>query len=99
VGLKEASLNDVPTQPFRPHPVIPHKLDQFGCTICHRGQGAATTVAEAHNSTLAWEQPILPAKYIESSCGECHRGPLPGAPQLNQGRHLLSVTAASIAIW
>ena len=90
VGLKEASLNDVPTQPFRPHPVIPHKLDQFGCTICHRGQGAATTVAEAHSSTLAWEQPILPAKYIESSCGECHRGPLPGTPQLNQGRHLLS---------
>jgi cytochrome c1 len=90
VGLKEASLADVSTQPFRTHPVIPHKLDQFGCTVCHRGQGAATTVAEAHNSTLAWEQPILPAKYIESSCGECHRGPLPGTPQLNQGRTLLS---------
>ena len=90
VGLKEASLADVAVQPFRTHPVIPHKLDEFGCTICHRGQGAATTVAEAHNSTLAWEQPILPAKYIESSCGECHRGPLPGTPVLNQGRALLS---------
>lgn len=90
VGLKEVSLADVPTQPFRTHPVIPHKLDQFGCTTCHRGQGAATTVAEAHNSTLAWEQPILPARYIESSCGECHRGPLPGTPVLNQGRNLLS---------
>ncbi len=90
VGLKEASLADVSTQPYRPHPVIPHKGDQFGCTVCHRGQGAATTVEEAHNSTLAWEQPILPAKYIESSCGECHRGPLPGTPQLNQGRNLLA---------
>ncbi len=90
VGMKEASLSDVSSQPFRPHPVIPHKLDQFGCTLCHRGQGAATTVAEAHNSTLAWEQPILPAKYIESSCGECHRGSLPGTPVLNQGRQLLS---------
>ena len=90
VELKETSLADVNVQPFRPHPVIPHKLDQFGCTMCHRGQGAATTVEEAHNSTLAWEQPILPTKYIESSCGECHRGPLPGTPQLNQGRHLLS---------
>ena len=89
-GLKEASLNDVSVQPFRPHPVIPHKLDQFGCTICHRGQGVATTVAEAHNSTLAWEQPILPAKYIESSCGQCHRGTLLGTPQLNLGRYLLS---------
>ena len=90
VGLNEASLTDVATQPYRKHPSIPHNLDQFGCTICHRGQGAATTVAEAHNSTLAWEQPILPAKYIESSCGQCHRGPLPGTPQLNQGRNLLS---------
>jgi cytochrome c1 len=90
VGLNEASLTDVSTQPFRTHPVIPHKLDQFGCTVCHRGQGAATTVAEAHSSTLAWEQPILPAKYIESSCGQCHRGPLPGTPQLNQGRNLLA---------
>ena len=90
VGLKEASLTDVSTQPFRKHPVIPHNLDQFGCTICHRGQGAATTVSEAHNSTLAWEQPILPAKYIESSCGQCHRGALPGTPQLNLGRNLLA---------
>ena len=90
VGLKEASLSDVATQPYRKHPVIPHNLDQFGCTVCHRGQGAATTLEEAHRSTLAWEQPILPAKYIESSCGQCHRGPLAGTPQLNQGRNLLS---------
>jgi cytochrome c1 len=90
VGMKEPALRDVSTQPFRPHPVIPHKVDQFGCTLCHRGQGAATTMAEAHNSTLAWEQPILPAKYIESSCGECHRGSLSGTPVLNQGRKLLA---------
>jgi mono/diheme cytochrome c family protein len=90
VGLKEASLNDVALQPFRKHPAIPHTLDQFGCVVCHRGQGPATTVEEAHRSTLAWEEPILPAKYIESSCGQCHRGALPGTPQLNQGRSLLS---------
>ena len=90
VGLKEASLTDVATQPYRKHPVIPHNFDRLGCTVCHRGQGAATTVADAHNSTLAWEQPILPAKYIESSCGQCHRGPLAGTPQLNQGRNLLA---------
>jgi cytochrome c1 len=89
MGLKEGSLSDVARQPYRKHPPIPHNLDQFGCTICHRGQGAATTVAEAHNSTLAWEQPIVPAKYMESSCGQCHRGPLPGTPRLNLGRNLL----------
>lgn len=90
VGLKEASLTDVSLQPFRRHPVIPHSSDQFGCVMCHRGQGPATTVEEAHRSTLAWEQPILPAKYIESSCGQCHQGALTGTPQLNQGRQLLS---------
>lgn len=90
VGLKEASLIDVSAQPFRPHPPIPHKADQFGCVMCHRGQGVATTVEEAHSSTLAWEQPILPAKYIESSCGQCHRGDLPGTPQLNAGRKMLA---------
>ena len=90
VGQKEASLADVTTQPFRRHPVIPHRLDQYGCVMCHRGQGPATTVEEAHRSTLAWEQPILPAKYIESSCGQCHRGDLKGTPQLNLGRHMLA---------
>lgn len=90
VGLNEASLSDVTAQPFRPHPGVPHKLDQFGCVMCHRGQGAATTVEEAHTSTLAWEQPILPALYIESSCGQCHRAPLAGTPQLNDGRSLMA---------
>lgn len=90
VAQKEASLATISTQPFRPHPPIPHKLDEFGCSMCHRGQGAATTVEEAHRSTLAWEQPILPAKYIESSCGQCHMADLTGTPQLNYGRKLLA---------
>jgi mono/diheme cytochrome c family protein len=90
VGLKEASLTDVSLQPYRKHPVIPHTTDQFGCVMCHRGQGAATTVEGAHSSTLAWEQPILPERYIESGCGQCHRAALPGTPQLNQGRALLA---------
>ncbi len=90
VGLKEASLTDVSLQPYRKHPVIPHTMDQFGCVMCHRGQGAATTVEEAHSSTLAWEQPILPARYVESGCGQCHRAGVEGTPQLNQGRALLA---------
>ena len=41
--------------------------------ICHRGQGPATEVAEAHETTLAWEQPILPAHFLQASCGSCHQ--------------------------
>src|SRR5262249_32868300 len=89
VGLQEITLSDVSTQPYRRHPVIPHTLTEFGCVVCHRGQGPATTIEEAHHSTLAWEQPILPAKFIESGCGQCHLGRMQGTPQLNLGRQLL----------
>lgn len=90
-GTTQASLGDssVP-QPFRAHPVIPHPVKEWGCVVCHRGQGPATEAAEAHETTLAWEQPILPTKYIQSSCGSCHRGDIPQTPQLNRGRQLLT---------
>jgi mono/diheme cytochrome c family protein len=89
LGLKEASLSDVSTAPYRKHPAIPHSLTQFGCVMCHRGQGPATSVQEAHHATEAWEQPLLPAKYIEAGCGQCHLSPLAGTPVLNQGRKLI----------
>jgi mono/diheme cytochrome c family protein len=90
LGLNETGLADVNQQPFRKHPAIPHSLDGFGCVICHGGQGAATTVAEAHHSERAGEEPILPARYIESGCGQCHQNALPGTPQLNLGRKILT---------
>ncbi len=90
-GITEESLADqaVP-QPFRKHPSIPHNVREWGCTICHRGQGPATQVAEAHESTLAWEQPVLPTRFIQASCGTCHYADLPQTPQLTRGRELLA---------
>ncbi|HKV92313.1 MAG TPA: c-type cytochrome [Candidatus Angelobacter sp.] len=78
------------SQPFRKHPPIPHDVNQFGCAICHRGQGPATSVEDAHYTTEAWEQPLLPARYLESGCGQCHLNSLPGTPRLNEGRKLLA---------
>ena len=90
-GITQASLADktIP-QPFRAHPPIPHNVRDWGCTICHRGQGPATEIAEAHESTLAWEQPVLPTHFIQASCGTCHRSDLPQTPQLTRGRELLA---------
>jgi mono/diheme cytochrome c family protein len=90
-GITQASLADksVP-QPFRAHLPIPHDVRDWGCAVCHRGQGPATEVAEAHESTLAWEQPILPAVFIQASCGTCHYNNLPQTPQLLRGRELLA---------
>jgi cbb3-type cytochrome oxidase cytochrome c subunit len=90
VALQETSLTRAAVEPFLPHPPIPHALTEFGCVVCHRGQGAATTVEGAHGRTQGWDQPLLPAKYLESSCGQCHLAALPGTPRLNLGRLLLA---------
>jgi mono/diheme cytochrome c family protein len=90
LGLTEASLGDVRMEPYSRHPAIPHSMQQFGCAICHRGQGAATTVAAAHDSTLAPNEPILPARYDEAACGQCHHAHLEGTPTLNEGREMLA---------
>jgi len=89
-GITQPSLADstVP-EPFRAHPPVPHNVRQWGCTVCHRGQGLATEVAEAHETTLAWEQPILPARFLQASCGSCHQADLIETPQLARGRELL----------
>lgn len=90
-GIAQPSLADLSIpQPFRAHPAIPHNVREWGCTVCHRGQGPATEVAEAHESTLAWEQPILPTHFIQASCGSCHLSDLAETPQLDRGRQLLA---------
>ena len=90
-GITQASLaNQAVPQPFRAHPPIPHNVRDWGCAVCHRGQGPATEVAEAHESTLAWEQPILPTRFMQASCGTCHYADLPQTPQLTRGRQLLA---------
>jgi mono/diheme cytochrome c family protein len=90
-GIAQASLADASVpQPFRAHPAIPHNARDWGCTVCHRGQGPATEVAEAHETTLAWEQPILAAHFLQASCGSCHQADIKEAPQLARGRELLA---------
>lgn len=90
-GITQASLsNSTVPQPFRAHTPIPHRVTDWGCVICHRGQGPATEAAEAHETTLAWEQPLLPVHFIQASCGVCHRNDIPETPRLNRGRQLLA---------
>jgi mono/diheme cytochrome c family protein len=90
-GIAQPSLAETTVpEPFRAHPPIPHGIREWGCTICHRGQGPATEVAEAHQTTLAWEQPILPSHFLQASCGSCHLADLKQTPQLARGRELLA---------
>jgi mono/diheme cytochrome c family protein len=77
-------------QPLAYHPQHQqHPFEKFGCTICHRGQGRATTVAGAHGNVPHWDSPMLPMKYIQASCGQCHQATdNPAAPQLARGAQL-----------
>jgi mono/diheme cytochrome c family protein len=89
-GITQPSLADASVpQPFRAHPMVPHNIQAWGCVVCHRGQGPATEVAEAHETTLAWEQPMLPAHFIQGACGACHHDDLPETPRLDRGRQLI----------
>ncbi|RJQ47927.1 MAG: hypothetical protein C4538_04585 [Nitrospiraceae bacterium] len=63
-------------QPHRQHSgnyLENHPVAKFGCTICHRGQGQAMNLREAHGEEHThWDFPIMPIKYIQSSCALCH---------------------------
>jgi mono/diheme cytochrome c family protein len=81
-------------EPYRTHPPTPHTpgdFARFGCVACHRGQGRATTRAEAHGDVPDWSSPLLPLRYTEASCGTCHRGlVVPEASLLSSGRALMN---------
>jgi len=77
-------------QPLAYHPLHEqHPVEKFGCTVCHRGQGRATTAADAHGNVPHWDDPMLPLKYIQASCGKCHQAAdNPGAPELARGQQV-----------
>ena len=77
-------------QPLAYHPLHEqHPVERFGCTVCHRGQGRATTAADAHGSVPHWNEPMLPLRYIQASCGKCHQAAdNPGAPELARGQQV-----------
>jgi cytochrome c2 len=92
LGGEDSTMAGAP-EPFRTHPVTPHTpgdVQRFGCVVCHRGQGRATSVAEAHGAVADWDSPILPLGYTEASCGVCHDGErVPEASLLSEGRALM----------
>jgi len=89
LAVEDPSYGGYP-QPLAYHPRHDqHPFDRFGCTICHRGQGRATTMEDAHGAVAHWDQPMLPMKYIEASCGQCHEASdNPAAPRLARGEQL-----------
>jgi mono/diheme cytochrome c family protein len=57
---------------FAAHSPVPHATRDLGCTVCHAGQGRATTEAAAHGNVPHWDEPLLPLRYTQAGCGTCH---------------------------
>lgn len=94
VGIDNPAMAQA-ARPYRQHAgdhLKHHPVEKYGCTVCHRGQGAATNFAEAKASDVYWDYPLLPAHLTEASCGACHSADSPRmaqhAPRLARGRQL-----------
>jgi mono/diheme cytochrome c family protein len=89
LGVEDPSYGGYP-QPLAYHHLHEqHPFEKFGCTVCHRGQGRATTSADAHGDVSHWDQPMLPLRYVQASCGQCHEAAdNPAAPELARGQQV-----------
>jgi mono/diheme cytochrome c family protein len=106
LGYEWASV--LPTSlgvPLAPHPTLPyldaHPFLQFGCTVCHGGQGFATSTAAAHGDVENWDEPLLAgglaerdgltaAELMQLRCNGCHRRDesTPGMEIIDRGKEL-----------
>jgi mono/diheme cytochrome c family protein len=94
VGIDNPAMAGA-AQPYAAHSgdfLQHHPVGKYGCTICHRGQGAATNFHEAKATDVFWDYPLLPARLTQASCGTCHAPDSPlmaqHAPALALGRQL-----------
>ena len=92
-GIDDPRMTDVP-QPHRVHSghiLDKHSVDRFGCTVCHHGQGAATTFLDAKAEDVFWDYPLLPPEMTEATCATCHdpdKLPAGQVPLLREGKRL-----------
>lgn len=57
---------------LRAHTPVVHEPAEYGCTVCHGGQGLASEKADAHGDVDFWPQPMLPRDMSQAGCGTCH---------------------------
>jgi cbb3-type cytochrome c oxidase subunit III len=61
------------------HKPVVHDPSEWGCTVCHAGQGQATDKADAHGDVPFWPDPMIEPRFSQAGCGTCH-APL-GVPE------------------
>lgn len=69
------------------HADVVHDTSEFGCTVCHSGQGLATEKLDAHGEVRFWPEPMIPLQFSQAGCGTCHASlGMPGLEAFRQAR-------------
>lgn len=104
-GIEWKGLENEPN-PFKAHPreiLQKHPVQQFGCTVCHGGQGYGTNTESAHGFVEHWEEPLLGKELsevylvkdqgalLQMNCNRCHRyeRETKGADSINHAKRLV----------
>ncbi len=113
LGIAWRGLEEV-EQPWTTHPMSEifddHPLEDFGCTVCHGGQGFALSELDAHGFVEHWEEPLLsdiaaseydprnPPPLYEIQCNFCHRYErfTEGLPYINRAKEFVRVKGCKI---
>ncbi len=67
-----------------------HPFEQYGCVVCHGGNGRATETVAAHGEEGVGVMPRRKDEFAQAACGRCHRAAeIDGAPAWNRGRYLV----------
>ena len=70
------------------HKPVVHDPAEYGCTVCHGGQGSATEKADAHGAVHFWPEPMIPLRFAEAGCGTCHTAlQVPNRELFQRARH------------
>jgi cbb3-type cytochrome c oxidase subunit III len=83
---ESASNSSSVTQAHKP---VVHDPADYGCTVCHAGQGLATDKADAHGDVHFWPAPMIPVRFASAGCGSCHA--YVGIPERSQLSHARNV--------
>jgi len=89
VGMAPGESGVTGSPAVRAHKPVGHDPADFGCTVCHAGQGFATEEADAHGDVPFWPTPLIPMRYAYAGCGSCHTHVrVPNAAALERGRNV-----------
>lgn len=93
------NAEDVPGDPgherlFVSHPnaelIAKHPFEDFGCSLCHNGNGIAITTTElAHGNNKYWLNKLHPRENFQAGCVRCHDDDwqLAEGERINAGRN------------